>query len=347
MPLGSEGELVELFNDVRIVTAPCLLRIISAPSYNSVRTFIGKVVSAVVRFLSNHSECCFFFFMKYVFHRIKGREYAVIVAAQESMPSRVVAAFPHPHKVAWVRCDYLNYLHRSNKERESFYPRFNSIVCVSNQGSNSFLSVYPELKDRVYCIPNPQDSQYIIARASAVEEDTRFVRDSFTIVSVGRMDPVKRYDVIPHIARILLNKGIKFKWYLIGDGIERQKIVEQITKWGVGENVILLGVKTNPHYYIKKSDLYVCLSSTESCPRVVNEAKILGTPTVATNFPSVFEFIENGKTGWIGNLESIPTLIEQAIENKERYQSVVRNLESFEFDNTPLVSMIEQRFSDR
>ena len=345
LPLQEKGELFDLYTSIEKVPTPLLLSYISAPSYKMPRTYVGKIAAAIVRFLTNHFESCFRFIMSIVYHKINGGDYSVIAATQELLASKVVAYFPHPLKVAWVRCDYSSYLHRSGETRDHFYSHFHSIVCVSNQGAQSFMSVFPDLKKKVFCIPNPQDSRYIKERADAEEHDVRFNQDCFTIVSVGRMDPVKRYVEIPYIARLLLDKGIDFKWYIIGDGAEKQKITEQIEKWGVTDNVILLGVKTNPHYYIKKSDLYVCLSSTESCPRVVNEAKILGTPTVSTDFPSIYEFLEDKKTGWIGDLESIPNLIEQAVNNKDLYQEIVHNIESFEFDNTQLILCIEQLFT--
>ena len=43
--------------------------------------------------------------------------------------------------------------------------------------------------------------------------------------------------------------------------------------------------------------MVVSTSVSEACPNVINEAKILHTPIVATNFGSVYEFIEDGVNG--------------------------------------------------
>ena len=52
----------------------------------------------------------------------------------------------------------------------------------------------------------------------------------------------------PEVAAALKNKGINFKWVLIGDGEEKRHISNMIAKYNLGENVIMLGTnKTHIH----------------------------------------------------------------------------------------------------
>lgn len=347
LPLQDNGELKDLYNGITVVGSPFVLQAISASSFRSFDSLSEKLLAAIIRFLSNHFEVALRFFMKNVFRVISGNDYAAIIATQESLPSKLVARFPQTRKIAWVRCDYKNYLQRSSREKETFYYSFDAIICVSKQGLKSFLSVYPDLKEKSSCIPNPQDSEYIKERSETTEKDERFNTDVFTLISVGRLDPVKRYPEIPKIAKNLASKGLLFKWYIIGDGVEKQEILKQIENYDVSDYVQLLGAKQNPHYYIKRADLYVCLSSTESCPRVVNEAKILGTPTVSTDYPSIYEFIENGVTGWIGEMCSISELVMKVMTDKEAYGKVLNNIQSFQFDNTEILADIEHLFTEK
>ena len=50
--------------------------------------------------------------------------------------------------------------------------------------------------------------------------DGRFQKDGFTIVSVGRISAVKRFEAIPKVASDILKRGIRFKWYIIGISFE-------------------------------------------------------------------------------------------------------------------------------
>ena len=152
---------------------------------------------------------------------------------------------------------------------------------------------------------------------------------------------MKRFNQIAPIARWLKEQGLSFRWYIVGDGTDRNVIEKSIKDLGMDENVIMLGAKTNPHYYIKHADLFVCLSESEACPRVVNEAKILGTPTVSTDFPTISEFIEDGKTGIISPLSDIPNAIMRFCNDKVLRERIKGNIGQFEFDNTNLISSIE------
>ena len=58
------------------------------------------------------------------------------------------------------------------------------------------------------------------------------------------------------------------------------------------DNITILGYKDNPYPYIKQSDLLVCLSSSEACPMIFNEAKVLSVPVVSSDFGGVEEFVD-------------------------------------------------------
>ena len=173
------------------------------------------------------------------------------------------------------------------------------------------------------------------------ENEPRFLIDRTTIVSVGRLNPVKRFSHIASIAYQLKERGLRFRWYIIGDGAERNTIQKSIKGHHMEDTVIMLGAKTNPHYYIKQADLYICLSESEACPRVVNEAKILGTPTISTDFPTIHEFIEDGKTGIISPLSEIPDAIIRMFTERSLYQQIKTSISQFEFDNTELLAQIQ------
>jgi glycosyltransferase involved in cell wall biosynthesis len=88
--------------------------------------------------------------------------------------------------------------------------------------------------------------------------------------------------------------------------------------------------------------LLVCLSSSEACPRVINEAKILSTPTVSTNFDTIYEYLEDGKNGIISSLETIQNSIVDILQNKELYSKIKTEISNFHFDNSLLVKKIEK-----
>lgn len=99
-------------------------------------------------------------------------------------------------------------------------------------------------------------------------------------------------------------------------------------------------MKTNPHYYIKNADLLVSLSSSEACPRVINEAKILHIPVVCTDFDTAYEYIDNMVNGIISPLNEIHQSILQMIQDRDLYYKITNNISDFHFDNDEIMKII-------
>lgn len=343
MPLVPEGEMLHLYDDVKQIETPFVIRALSFNGWRNEASLLKRPLVALLRFLRNHSMHFEHLVVGKALNKvIREYHFDTVVACQESTSTRFVSHASLGDKVAWVRCDYKRMMEDFNKGKDDFYKYFKAIVCVSNQTCENFKAIFPEYALKTYCIPNPQDSSFIIQCADASEEEPRFKTEGKVLVSIGRFDTVKRFDKIAPIAKQLLIQGLKFKWYLIGDGLERQLIETSIKDYHVENYVVMLGVKTNPYYYIKRADIMVCLSRSEACPRVVNEAKILHTPTVSTDFPTIFEFIENGKTGLISSLDEISSSIFQLLDDNQLFDSIKKNISQFAFDNIELIAQIKE-----
>ena len=342
MPLIPQGVLQHLYDDVPQVKTPFAIHALAISGWKKETTWMRKIGAALFRMIRS----CFPRFEPWIVGKaldsIVGRHhFDTIVAGQENITTCFVSYAGIKSKVAWVRCDYRRWMADSGEERGLHYNGFKAIVCVSVQTCESFKEVFPEYINKTFCIPNPQDSDLIIRRANNDEAEPRFTTSDNTIVSIGRFDAIKRFDQIAPIARQLKEHGLKFRWYLIGDGVEHERIKESIVENKMEENVILLGAKTNPFFYIKRADVLVCLSRSEACPRVVNEAKILHTPTISTDFPTIYEFINDGETGIITSLYVMPDAIMRLLTDNELLKRIKTNIGLFEFDNTALMEQIE------
>lgn len=248
----------------------------------------------------------------------KKKQYDTVIAFSEYMTPEIVQHFKTSNKIAWIHCDYGN---RIEREEEHIFNKFNTIVCVSNYTCNSFIKRYPLLKDKVTSIYNVCSIDDITAKSGKGINDTNFDKSKFTIISIGRIATVKRFTLIPSIAKMLKASGCDFKWYIIGGGDQNEiyKINNAIKVYNISENVILLGAKTNPYPYFKAADLLVSTSESEACPMIFNEAKILGTPIVSANFGSSYEFIKQNIDGYVTPIEEMHIVIEKLIKDKGEY----------------------------
>lgn len=342
--LHDEGALRWMYNDIMLYPSCFTARVLMLKGWRYAKSWPTRILAAVVRYFAHRPQLQQYMFRHAIKKCLGQRQFDTVVACQEGIASRFAKAVPSGNHVAWIRCDYKRYFEEILKSRpESIYQNYNHIVCVSEIARKNFAIVYPNLDSRTVCIYNPQDSEMILKQAEINDNDIRFhSNETNVIVSLGRLSGVKRFKEIPFIAKCLLNKGLGFHWYIIGDGEEWRDIAENIKRHGVSNHVIMLGAKSNPHYYIKHASLYVCLSSSEACPRVINEAKILGTPVVSTDFPTVYEYLENGVNGRIATMDDIPNVISEMLTDKQLYSRIKNEITGFTFDNSSLIAKLEK-----
>lgn len=345
--MSGMGTMKGMFDNDKQVCSPFVMKAMTAPSWKRGGTFLGRIGYAMVRTVSKFNIVKHILFRYYAKKFIKSSDYDIVIASEEGICTKFVSFANVKRKIAWVRCDYKKYFDRVSQKSELWYYRqFDNIVCVSQLTSQKFKKCYPTLADNVIAINNPQSSSYILQQSLIDDNDTRFDNNVFTIVSIGRFSPVKRFNCIPAIASFLKEKGAQFKWYIIGGGDDKieAEIRDKIGHFSLTSNVVMLGVKANPHYYISKADLLVSLSISEACPRVINEAKILHTPVVCTNFDTASEYLINGYDGIISPIDDIQIEILNMIQNEHKYNQIKDRISQFKFDNNNLLIHINELF---
>lgn len=252
-----------------------------------------------------------------------------VIAFEEAMPTYFGSYF-NKSKIAWFHSNYDFYKPILENELE-VYKKYDKVICVSNFTSEVFKNHFPTLSNKVDYIYNLLDVERIKRMSLLPIDDSRFKNADITIISAGRIDPIKRFSEIPAIASMLHNRGLNFVWYILGPVAvesEKNKLIENIKKYSVQDRVVWLGGKSNPYNYFANSDVYVCTSESEACPMVFNEAFILGLPVVTTNFGSAIEFVEDGKNGKITIFDEISETLFKLLENKDNINDLKQNVRS-------------------
>ena len=159
--------------------------------------------------------------------------------------------------------------------------------------------------------------------------------DKVNILSIGRLHGQKGFDIAIDACKILIDSGYNACWYVIGEGKERKKLEELIEKNNLKNNFKLLGLKSNPYKYLKACDIYVQPSRYEGKSVAIDEAKILCKPIVVTNFSTVYDQIEDSRTGIITEMNDISLSkgIESLIDNKELKKYINSNLRRLSLEN--------------
>lgn len=197
-------------------------------------------------------------------------------------------------KAMWIHDENIHWIKRVTQ----YLPSYDKIFCVSEAVKKVFLDKYPQYQEKAEVFYNLIDTEKIVRKAEEEFVDKQF-EGELKLVTVGRLEYQKGYDIAIKAARRMTDQDISFCWYIIGEGTERKALEKMIKKEGLKDKVILLGRKENPYPYIKNCDIYVQPSRHEGYGIAILEARVLYKPIIATNLSCVREQIQDGKNGYL------------------------------------------------
>lgn len=246
-------------------------------------------------------------------------------------------------KITWVHNDY-----RALKLKpETDYPylcSFDKIATISDECVDILTQVFPQIKDKVVSIPNLTSSSLIRKRAELYypeEYKDSCNANKVIILSIGRLNYQKGFDIAIKIAAEMKKRGLQFVWYIIGKGTEQEHLTELINQFGLKEEFVLLGIRENPYPYIKNADIIAQPSRYEGKSVVIDEAKILHKPIVVSDYATVRDQITNENEGIISKLEveNFAEALEKLIQSKDLRDNYEEYLNQHEYGNDSMVEM--------
>lgn len=221
-------------------------------------------------------------------------------------------------KILWVHSNFENI--KKNEDAAAYKEYFckaDKVVSISDKCVQVLQNNYPDMKNKFVFLPN-LTSSIVLSNTAKADIDEVFSKDDFNIVSVGRLTEAKGFDMAIDALKILKDHKVPVHWWIIGDGELRKCLEKQAKDNSVEEYLTFLGFKANPYPYMNKADLIVQTSRWEGKSVVLDEAKILGKPILATDYATVKDQVENGKEGIIVGMdaESIAREIEHLVEDE-------------------------------
>ncbi len=231
-------------------------------------------------------------------------------------------------KFAWVNVSY----HPGEAETEfqrKFYDQYNKIVAVSDSTREVLLESFPGYKDKVVVIFDI-NHPHLISQMS--EMGTGYTDDfaGIRILTVGRLANQKGYDLALEACKRLKEKGVNFRWYVLGKGPLQSELEALITANDLAEHFVLLGVEANPYPYFKQADLYVQTSRFEGFGLAIAEARMLNVPIVTTRFDAVHQQMVDGKNGLIVDIDAdaVAAGIIKLIDDQNLKENIIKYLTS-------------------
>ena len=218
----------------------------------------------------------------------------------------------------------------------AYFNKADRLVTISERCVKSLEKVFPECSSKIRMLYNISSTKMIWQLAEKNYPD-EYRRKKNILVSIGRLNTQKGFDLAIQAAKIIEEKGVEFTWFIIGEGEDEQMLREQIKKERLDDSVKLVGIRKNPYPYIRYADVFVQPSRYEGKSIVLDEAKILCKPIVVTNYTTVVDSITDGVNGRIvqfdpneianGILELLNSDVQTKFETSLKGEIVKENLE--------------------
>ena len=233
-------------------------------------------------------------------------DYDIECAYLECGATKIMAASTNKKavKLAWIHCD----LQKAMADPEAFardtapyYRKFDKIVCVSQQGRQSFTELFG-MEQKAVIVYNTIDCEEVSSKAEAPIPDPE-VYSHPMVVSLGRLSAPKHYIRLLKAHKKLLDEGISHKLLILGEGSDRAMLEAYIRDNCLQDSVSMPGFRFNPYPYLKAADLLACSSVYECFSTFIAEGLILGKPIVTTDVSGMRELLGDSEYGLITDLD--------------------------------------------
>lgn len=235
--------------------------------------------------------------IRFILHYKNKFDFSACFATYSNVAS-FVSRTASTNSCLWGHADYLTLFEENEVAMKKFfiekkYNQFKHVVFVSKEGKESFLKVFPEMKEKTIVCNNLIEGEEIINLSKEAIEIQK-EENQITFINVGRHDEKqKRLTRLISVAKQLKEENYKFRILLIGDGPDHEFYQELVQKEKLEENIFFLGKKQNPYPYFKIADCVVLTSEYEGYPVVFLESFILKKPIITTKV-SDYEEVEHG-----------------------------------------------------
>lgn len=213
------------------------------------------------------------------------------------------------------------------------YPHIDRIIAVSEGVRQDTLAVSGVDQERVVVVRNPVITPRLIEAAAAPLPNPWLDDPEYPVIlAVGRLTLQKDFTTLLR-AFADLRKHRPCRLIILGDGRQRETLLELSHELGITEALALPGFTPNPYAYMKRADLFVLSSRWEGSPNVLTEAMALGTPVVSTDCPSgPSELLDQGRIAPlvpVGDWQALSNAMQQVLDHPPERSLLRESVEEY------------------
>jgi glycosyltransferase involved in cell wall biosynthesis len=165
------------------------------------------------------------------------------------------------------------------------------IVGICEATTNNVMNLRSVPSRKVVCIYN--GSQPL----SAVAKDQWPTKNGFTLLYVGRLEPVKNHSLLLKAFCLAITKMPELRLWMVGDGSEREALERLAGELGIAEEVTFWGQQIDVSPFFSAADSFIMSSKSEGLPISLLQAFSLGLPVIVTDVGGMAEVVRLAQAG--------------------------------------------------
>lgn len=180
---------------------------------------------------------------------------------------------------------------------KKFYNNYTHIVTQSNDMTQDLVINFNINRNKITKINNPVDNKYILKLSNEVDQPFLYPEKT-NLLCAGRLNYQKGFDLLLPFLREKLLENDNLHLTILGDGEDKDLLLNQVRDLGLENKITFLGSVRNPYSYMAKADLFILSSRFEGFPNVLLESLVCGCPVFSNLCPGgINEIILEGVNG--------------------------------------------------
>ncbi len=212
-----------------------------------------------------------------------------------------------------------------------FYNRAYKVLAVSVSVKRFLQNIGVKVVSVMY---NPFDTEQ--RKLNVKKELVNAVQYEKYFVFVGRLAKIKNVPLIlKAFSRFILDSEYKeYNLLIIGDGPEKDSLIQTAQNLGISEKTFFLGSKTYPEAFIKNAQAVLMASFSEAMPVTVLESFGFNVPVVSTPASGCLDIFNLLGYSWHTN----------SFDNAEEYCSLMKYVVSHKDEFPDMASRVEENY---
>ena len=151
----------------------------------------------------------------------------------------------------------------------------------------------------MHCIPSRKIVRVYngVSPLVRVTESDRPATQGFTLLFVGRLEPVKNHILLLHAFAAAHERNQHLRLWMVGDGSERVKLERLVSDLAIKDAVTFWGQQLDVAPFYSAADVFIMSSRSEGLPMSLLQAFSVSLPSIVTDVGGMAEVVRLADAG--------------------------------------------------